>query len=44
MFNIVVTGLGVLLNQQILIGIGGVVVFIAGIVLYDQLFVKKKIA
>lgn len=44
MFNIVVTGLGVLLNQQILIGIGGVVVFIAGIVVYDQLFVKKKIA
>jgi NADH-quinone oxidoreductase subunit H len=44
MFNIVVTGLGVLLNQQILIGIGGVVVFIAGIVLHDQLFVKKKIA
>lgn len=44
MFNIVVTGLGVLLDQQILIGIGGVVVFIAGIVVYDQLFVKKKIA
>ncbi len=44
MFNIVVTGLGVLLDQQILIGIGGVVVFIVGIVLYDQLFVKKKIA
>jgi NADH-quinone oxidoreductase subunit H len=44
MFNIVVTGLGILLNQQILIGIGGVVVFIAGIVVYDQLFVKKKIA
>jgi len=44
MFNIVVTGLGVLLNQQILLGIAGVVVFIAGIVLYDQLFVKKKIA
>ncbi len=44
MFNIVVTGLGVLLDQQILIGIGGVVVFIAGIVVYDQLFVKKKLA
>lgn len=44
MFNVVVTGLGVLLNQQILIGIGGVVVFIAGIVVYDQLFVKKKLA
>lgn len=44
MFNIVVTGLGVLLDQQILIGIGGVVVFIAGIVVYDQLFVKKNIA
>jgi NADH-quinone oxidoreductase subunit H len=44
MFNIVVTGLGVLLDQQILIGIGGVVVFIVGIVVYDQLFVKKKIA
>jgi NADH-quinone oxidoreductase subunit H len=44
MFNIVVTGLGVLLDQQILIGIGGVVVFIAGNVVYDQLFVKKKIA
>ena len=44
MFNVVVTGLGVLLNQQILVGIGGVVVFIAGIVVYDQLFVKKKIA
>jgi len=44
MFNVVVTGLGILLNQQILIGIGGVVVFIAGIVVYDQLFVKKKIA
>jgi NADH-quinone oxidoreductase subunit H len=44
MFNIVVTGLGVLLDQQILIGIGGVVVFIAGIVVYNQLFVKKKIA
>lgn len=44
MFNVVVTGLGVLLNQQILVGIGGVVVFIAGIVVYDQLFVKKKLA
>jgi len=44
MFNVVVTGLGVLLDQQILIGIGGVVVFIAGIVVYDQLFVKKKLA
>ena len=44
MFNVVVTGLGILLDQQILIGIGGVVVFIAGIVVYDQLFVKKKIA
>ena len=44
MFNIVVTGLGVLLNQQILLGIAGVVVFIAGIVVYDQLFVKKKLA
>ena len=44
MFNVVVTGLGVLLDQQILVGIGGVVVFIAGIVVYDQLFVKKKIA
>lgn len=44
MFNIVVTGLGVLLDQQILIGIGGVVVFIAGIVVYDQLFFKKKLA
>jgi hypothetical protein len=39
-----VTGLGVLLNQQILVGIGGVVVFITGIVVYDQLFVKKKLA
>ncbi|MFL0206951.1 NADH-quinone oxidoreductase subunit NuoH [Aquirufa sp. 2-AUSEE-184A6] len=44
MFNVVVTGLGVLLDQQILVGIGGVVVFIAGIVVYDQLFVKKKLA
>jgi NADH-quinone oxidoreductase subunit H len=44
MFNVVVTGLGILLDQQILIGIGGVVVFIAGIVVYDQLFVKKKLA
>jgi NADH-quinone oxidoreductase subunit H len=44
MFNIVVTGLGVLLDQQILIGIGGVVVFIAGILVYDQLFFKKKLA
>jgi NADH-quinone oxidoreductase subunit H len=44
MFNVVVTGLGVLLNQQILVGFGGLVVFIAGIVVYDQLFVKKKIA
>ena len=44
MFNVVVTGLGVLLDQQILLGIGGVVVFIAGIVVYDQLFVKKKLA
>jgi NADH-quinone oxidoreductase subunit H len=44
MFNVVVTGLGVLLNQQILVGFGGLVVFIAGIVVYDQLFVKKKLA
>jgi NADH-quinone oxidoreductase subunit H len=44
MFNVVVTGLGVLLNQQILVGLGGLIVFIAGIVVYDQLFVKKKLA
>ena len=44
MFNVVVTGLGVLLNQQILVGFGGLIVFIAGIVVYDQLFVKKKLA
>ncbi|MHA8051057.1 NADH-quinone oxidoreductase subunit NuoH [Aquirufa sp. ROCK-SH2] len=43
-FNVVVTGLGILLDQPILTGIAGVVLLIVGLVVYDQLLVKKKIA
>jgi NADH-quinone oxidoreductase subunit H len=43
-FNVVVTGFGILIDQPILTGIAGVLLLFAGLVVYDQLLVKKKIA
>jgi hypothetical protein len=40
----VVTGFGILIDQPILTGIAGVLLLFAGLVVYDQLLVKKKIA
>jgi NADH-quinone oxidoreductase subunit H len=44
MFNVVVTGFGILIGQPILAGIAGVVILIAGLFLNDAIFRKKKIA
>jgi NADH-quinone oxidoreductase subunit H len=44
MFNVVVTGFGILIGQPILAGIGGVVILVAGLFLNDAIFRKKKIA
>lgn len=44
MFNVVVTGFGILIGQPILAGIGGVVILLAGLFLNDAIFRKKKIA
>jgi NADH-quinone oxidoreductase subunit H len=43
-FNVVVTGFGILIDKPILTGIAGVLLLFAGLVVYDQLLVKKKIA
>jgi hypothetical protein len=44
MFNVVVTGFGILIDQPILAGIGGVVIMFVGLVVNDALSRKKKIA
>ncbi|MHA8065428.1 NADH-quinone oxidoreductase subunit NuoH [Aquirufa sp. ROCK2-A2] len=43
-FNVVVTGFGILIDQPILTGIAGVLILFIGLVIYDQLLVKKKLA
>jgi len=43
-FNVVITGFGILIDQPILTGIAGVVLLFFGLVIYDQLLVKKKLA
>lgn len=44
MFNVVVTGFGILIGHTILAGMAGVVILIAGLFINDALFRKKKIA
>jgi len=43
-YNVLVTGIGILSGQPIIAGIAGFVLLILGLIIYDQLTVKKKIA
>jgi NADH-quinone oxidoreductase subunit H len=43
-YNVLVTGVGILSGQPIIAGVAGVVILLAGLVIYDQLKFKKKIA
>jgi len=43
-YNVLVTGIGILSVQPIITGIVGIVVLLRGLVIYDQLKYKKKIA
>lgn len=43
-YNVLVTGVGILSGQPIIAGVAGVVLLLAGLVVYDQLTYKKKIA
>jgi len=43
-YNVLVTGIGILSGQPIITGIVGIVVLLIGLVIYDQLKYKKKIA
>lgn len=43
-YNLIVTALGILLNAQIITGIIGLVVLILGLLIWDKLTYKKKIA
>jgi hypothetical protein len=44
MYNVVVTAFGILIGKPFTAGIVGVVLLIGGLLIHDQLFVKKKIA
>jgi NADH-quinone oxidoreductase subunit H len=44
MYNVVVTAFGILIGKPFTAGIVGVVLLILGLLIHDQLFVKKKIA
>jgi NADH-quinone oxidoreductase subunit H len=44
MFNVVVTGFGILIGQPIIAGVAGVVILLVGLFVNDALFRKKKIA
>jgi len=44
MYNVVVTAFGILIGKPFTVGIAGFVLLLVGLVVYDQLFVKKKIA
>jgi hypothetical protein len=44
MFNVVVTGFGILIDQPILAGVGGIVILFVGLFVNDALSRKKKIA
>jgi NADH-quinone oxidoreductase subunit H len=44
MYNVVVTAFGILIGKPFTAGIVGFLLLIGGMVVYDQLFVKKKIA
>lgn len=44
MFNVVVTGFGILIDQPILAGLGGIVILFVGLFVNDALSRKKKIA
>jgi hypothetical protein len=44
MYNVVVTAFGILIEKPFTVGIAGFVLLLVGLVVYDQLFVKKKIA
>ncbi|MEY4384602.1 MAG: hypothetical protein RI995_2144 [Bacteroidota bacterium] len=43
-YNVLVTGIGILSGQPIITGVVGIVVLLGGLVIYDQLKYKKKIA
>jgi NADH-quinone oxidoreductase subunit H len=43
-YNVLVTGVGILSGQPIIAGVAGVVILLAGLVIYDHLKFKKKIA
>lgn len=43
-YNVLVTGVGILSGQPMIAGVVGVVLLIAGLLVYDQLKLKKKIA
>jgi NADH-quinone oxidoreductase subunit H len=43
-YNVLVTGIGILSGQPIITGVVGIVVLLIGLVIYDQLKYKKKIA
>ncbi|MEY2793216.1 MAG: hypothetical protein RJA76_1208 [Bacteroidota bacterium] len=43
-YNVLVTGIGILSGQPIIAGIAGIIVLLVGLVIYDQLKFKKKIA
>jgi NADH-quinone oxidoreductase subunit H len=44
MYNVVLTAFGILIGKPFTAGIVGFLLLIGGMVVYDQLFVKKKIA
>ncbi|MHA8098255.1 NADH-quinone oxidoreductase subunit NuoH [Aquirufa aurantiipilula] len=44
MYNVVVTGFGILVGKPFMVSIAGLVLLIAALFVYDQLLVKKKIA
>lgn len=43
-YNVLVTGIGILSGQPIITGVVGIIVLLGGLVIYDQLKYKKKIA